>query len=144
MGRALLTYLERTAEELAPGPRLGVCAARLWARDVRQGGCPVGPLRHLFARAGVFGALWPVHNFLYWTAAHAQRQIDLGCPCCGEVSDDEAQMLAAMFAGSKDAARAALRDLVTPIALDGAVRLAMAAGRELTSERLERAQRPGT
>ncbi|MEJ0061561.1 MAG: hypothetical protein WDM79_19230 [Terricaulis sp.] len=77
---------------------------------MRRDRCPIGVLRHALPRWNAQGALWPAHNFLSWLLAYAARGIELGCPCCGRVSDDEALMLAALFAGDRTQAQAALAD----------------------------------
>lgn len=127
----MLAYLDRLPLDLPLGPRLGLMSVRLWARRMKEGLCPLGVLRPLYDRFEARGALWPAHNFLYWLTAHVARPIDLGCPCCGRVSEDEALILAAMFAEDDAPARAALTPLVSAAALGGAVRLARSFGVEI-------------
>jgi hypothetical protein len=93
-------------------------------------------------RFEIYGALWPAHNFFYWMLVHPTRPIDLGCPCCGRVSDDEALILAALFAPLPAASRAALAELVAPLALNGAVRLAKGFGAELATGRFDHQHKP--
>lgn len=127
----MLAFLDRTMPELPLGPRIGLAAMRLWAGEQRHNRCPIGVLRALFTRFGVPGALWPAHNFLYWVLAHETRPIELGCPDCGRVSEDEALLLAALFAPDLAAAEASLRALVVPVAVPGARRIAQSFGAEL-------------
>ena len=127
----MLAYLDRTPPELPLPQRVALMGMRVWAREVRCKRSPITPLQSLFARFDTPGALMPAHSFLYWSATHAARAIDLGCPCCGRVSEDEALMLAAMFMGDVNASCAAMRGIVAPVALAGAVRLAREFGVEL-------------
>lgn len=131
----MLAYLDRMPPELDPPVRLCLMAIRLWGTETRQDRCPVGLLRQLFARFHRPGALWPTHNFLYWTLAHAARPVRLGCPCCGRVADDEALLLAAIFAETAEQARAALTPLVIPIAADRAARMARCVGGEFSASK---------
>jgi hypothetical protein len=127
----MLAYLDRAPCALPLPERTALMGFRLWAAELRRDRCPLTALRFLYARFGASGALWPAHNFQYWVLAHAARPIELGCPCCGGVKDDEALILAAQFAASEEQACAALAPLVTPVAHAGAVRLARRCGEEL-------------
>lgn len=129
----MLTYLDRSPPELENRARLALMTIRLWATEMRRDRCPIGVLRHALPRWNAQGALWPAHNFLSWLLAYAARGIELGCPCCGRVSDDEALMLAALFAGDRTQAQAALATLVGSDALDGAVRRARMLGAEFNA-----------
>lgn len=127
----MLAFVDRTPDQLAPAPRVAVTAVRLWARELARAGCPVGALRQLFHGLHAPGALWPAHGFFHWIGAHAARKIELGCPCCGSVSEDEALILSALFAVNEEAAEAALRALVAEPALPGARRRARGFSAEL-------------
>jgi hypothetical protein len=64
---------------------------------MRMGKNPLPALQNWLAFCGAEGAGWPAHNFFYWVAAHRNRALYLGCPCCGTVSEDEAMLLAITF-----------------------------------------------
>lgn len=129
----MLSYLDRLPGELHLAPRVVLMALRLWAGEVRAGRRPIALLEGLLTRFAMQGALWPAHNFFYWTASHTARPIALGCPCCARVSDDEALILSAVFGGEARVAQAALAALLTPCALGSGVSLAMALSGELQS-----------
>lgn len=126
----MLAFMDRTPDELPPTARMALTVMRIWMKERIAGRCPVWPLRIVLTRCGTIGALWPLHNFMSWTAAHARRPF-LG-PCqCGRVSDDEALLLSAMFAESDAQAHAALSSMIGEGAVVRAVRGARSFGAEL-------------
>lgn len=127
----MLQYLDQPLANLGGPERLAVLGLRVWARALRDGNCPMAALAGLFGLAGAGHALGPAHTFFSWMAAHAEHQLMLGCPCCGRVSEDEALLLAAMFADEPAAGLAAARALALPEAAVGAAGLARALGRQL-------------
>ncbi len=133
----MISYLDRMPCELPWAARSAVFGLRLWVDALKQGRHPPDVLAQLFRRFGTAGAAWPAHNFFYWVSAHVTRAIQLGCPCCGRVSDDEALLLAAIFAPNPETARAALSGFASPQTLEGAVRLALVLGAELNAHQLD-------
>ncbi len=124
-------YLDRMPPELPLPARVAHMSLRLWAKDVMQNRCPLTIQRDLFLRFGVSGALWPAHIFYAWIFAHAQRPINIGCPCCGRIGDDEAMLLTAVMSNDPVRMRACLRQLLAADAVERGVRAAKGFGAEL-------------
>lgn len=102
-------YLDRAPSELAMPARLSHMSLRLWAKEVREGRCPMATLRELFTVFGVPGALWPAHNFYSNAFGYATRPLAMGCPCCGRVTDDEALLLSVLRGETDAMAEGALK-----------------------------------
>jgi hypothetical protein len=126
----MLAWLDRRMADLGADERVLVLALRSWAAASRQGACP---FEALYAVPGLerSQAMLALDAAFYWIAANARRKMTLGCPCCGRVGDDEALILAAVFAATEAAAGAAVRDLVNDEAAPLALRLARGVGKEL-------------
>ena len=124
--------LDRSPCELRGELRLTLISLRLWVRAIKEQTCPlrdVGPLLTRFASAD---ALWPLHNYFYWTAAHTTRKLHVQCCARGAVTEDEALILNAIQStSSPDVTEACLKAIVEPIALAAAINLAAAAQAEL-------------
>jgi hypothetical protein len=120
----MLAYLDHAPDELGLRARLALLAARTWAMAMNARRCPLPALARLCARWGVPDAAWSAHCFFQWTFVNARKPLTLGCPCCGRVGDDEAQLLAAILNRDEGAVHAALSDVVRGDALNTAVRLA--------------------
>ncbi len=127
----MLEYLDQPLANLGGPERLAVLGLRVWARALRDGTCPSRALAGIVDLAGAGHALGPAHTFFSWMVAHAEHQLMLGCPCCGRVSEDEAFLLAAMFAAEPAAGYAAARALAKSEAAVAAASLARVLGRQL-------------
>jgi hypothetical protein len=133
--------LDRSPCELRGEPRLILMSLRLWVRAIKEGSCPLRGIEPVLTRFVATNALWPLHNYFYWTAAHATRKLLVECCARGAVSEDEALMITAIRStSSADAVEHSLKALVEPEALCSAIHLASIAqaelGRAVSSPRL--------
>lgn len=117
--------LDRTPCELRGESRVLLMSLRVWVRAIKEQECPLRALEPLLAAANAYGALWPLHNYFYWTAAHATRKLHVGCCARGGVTEDEALLIsAAQLDRTEAAAESALASFVMPEALGAATGMA--------------------
>ncbi len=133
--------LDRSPCELQGEPRLILMSLRLWVRALKERTCPLRNIEPVLSRFAAGNALWPLHNYFYWTAAHATRKLLVECCARGAVSEDEALIItAARSTSSGEAIERSLQSIVEPIALSSAIHLAGMAraelGRAVDSQRL--------
>jgi hypothetical protein len=125
--------LDRSPCELHGEPRLILMSLRLWVRALKDKTCPLRGIEPVLARFAAANALWPLHNYFYWTASHATRKLHVECCARGAVSEDEALMISAIrTSSSPDAIETCLKSLIEPIALSSAIHLAATAQAELS------------
>lgn len=134
------------ASDLAPIERTVLLALRLWAAAFRRGEDPMPDLFAAMAERGApRDAALSVDALLAVAARTARRPLDLRCPSCPGLSDDEARLLRAgalAQRGDPDAAEGALRPLLSDAGasfalgpLEGLGALLAAAGRRLPLRR---------
>lgn len=78
--------------------KLMLWAIRLWVLETREADKDQEALRHGFKLAGVPDAFFALDDFLCVISASATAQIDVGCPSCTKVSDDEHLLLGVISA----------------------------------------------
>jgi hypothetical protein len=87
-----------TFEALEIPERLLIWGCRTWAACSRSRICPVSELQEVFARFGVVEAVASLDALLCATARTAIRTIEVRCPRCPNLSDDELCLLQAAAA----------------------------------------------
>jgi hypothetical protein len=105
------------ASALTPVERTVLRALRLWVAAFRRGADPRPDVLAAMAEGGASGdAALSVDALLAVAARTARRPLDLRCPACPRLSDDEATLLhAAALAqrGDTEGAESALRPLLS-------------------------------
>ncbi|MCK8785171.1 hypothetical protein M0638_12330 [Roseomonas sp. NAR14] len=97
---------------LDPAERLLLHAIRLWVAARQREAEPVSLVREAFEAAGLRqGAAAALDGWLQIVRRTALRPLNVGCPRCTMVTEDETWMLAAAAASQRGAAPAALRAL---------------------------------
>lgn len=112
-----LPWPERTTD-LSASERLVLHACRDWLVAVRADADPAAALRPPLAMHGIPDAALSVDALLGVVARAARRPIDLRCPRCEKLSEDEARLLhAAALAqrGQPEMAEDILRALLTDV-----------------------------
>jgi hypothetical protein len=87
-----------TFEALEIPERLLIWGARTWAACSRSHICPMDELQKVFGRFGVVEAVASLDALLCATARTAIRTIEVRCPRCPNLSDDEVYLLQAAAA----------------------------------------------
>ncbi|MGE0724049.1 MAG: hypothetical protein AB7O45_06730 [Alphaproteobacteria bacterium] len=137
-------------DRLDPAEWAIVWGARSWVAD-RQGSpssCRAFSWTETFELNGVKDAALSLTALCVLLDHAARRPIDVGCPECGRVSEDEAVLLAAVAqaqAGRIAAARAALATLLPPAGVRFGIGMVsgLAAAFARVGWRLDRADRAG-
>jgi hypothetical protein len=100
--------------------RLLIWGCRTWVACCRTRTCPMEPLERVFYRFGVVEAAASLDALLCATAQTAIRAIDVRCPRCASLSEDEVRLLYAAAAAQRrdiETARAHLQHwLSAPVA----------------------------
>jgi len=89
-----------------------ILAIRWWVENYKAGADPIPRLREALETAGAHDAAFSIDGLMTIIARLARYQVDIRCPRCPNVSDDEKQLLHAASlaqAGSGPLAEKALR-----------------------------------
>lgn len=100
-----------TFEALEVSERLLIVGCRTWVVRRSTRSCPLDELDQLFAGFGVLGAAAPLDVLLCAAARTAFRPIEVHCPRCRKLSDDETRLLCAVAVGQADDLAQASRQL---------------------------------
>lgn len=105
--------IENEVAALEPASWLVLWGLRHWALCHRQEQSAWPMLNDLFGRNQVGAAAYSLNGLMQITALTTKRSLDVRCPACSKLSDDERLMLRAVCAaqrGDIEAARGILRD----------------------------------
>lgn len=86
-------HYPRTTSALAPAESVFLLGLRWWVADFRQGTDPLPRLCQAMDTAGAHDAAFSVDRLMGVIARTARRQIDVHCPRCPHLSDDEKTLL---------------------------------------------------
>ncbi len=148
---------------LEPASWLVLWGLRHWALCHRREQSAWPMLNELFGRNEVGAAAFSLNGFMQITALTTKRSLDVRCPGCPKMSEDERLMLRAVYTAQKgdiEAARGILRDWLPETAVrmashmifgladvlaDAGLQLRPAAARgDVWQLQVHGAQRPGT
>jgi hypothetical protein len=73
--------------------QLTLWSIRLWSDGYRQNYSPYAILRGAYQRAKCPNGLMALDNLLSLVISGHSRTVDIRCPCCGGISEDEWRML---------------------------------------------------
>ncbi|USG62572.1 hypothetical protein NBZ79_06235 [Sneathiella marina] len=73
--------------------QLTLWSIRIWSDGYRQNYSPYATLREAYQRAKCSNGLMALDNFLSLVISGNSRPVDIRCPCCGGISEDEWRML---------------------------------------------------
>lgn len=73
--------------------QLTLWSIRIWSDGYRQNYSPYATLREAYQRAKCSNGLMVLDNFLSLVISGHSRTVDIRCPCCGGISDDEWRIL---------------------------------------------------
>jgi hypothetical protein len=76
--------------------QLTLWGIRIWSDGYRQNCSPYATLREAYQRAKCFNGLMALDNLLTLVISGHSRAVDIRCPCCGGISDDEWRILQAI------------------------------------------------
>lgn len=101
----------RIVAELPKAETLMLLGMRWWVRCYGTGENPIPRLTEALARAGVRDAGYSIDGLMGIVARTGQRPVDIRCPRCPELSDDEAVLLHAALLAQIERADLAERHL---------------------------------
>jgi hypothetical protein len=119
-------------EDLGTADGLLLLAMRWWVEDYRANADPIPRLRTALHNAGAHNAAFPIDSLMTTVSRVARRTVDMHCPLCPNLSDDEKHLLCAaslVQANNAPSAEKALRAAL--LSADGA-RFAVEALEDLT------------
>jgi hypothetical protein len=81
------------AEDLGTADCVLLLAMRWWVEDYRASADPIPRLQSALLNAGAHGAAFSIDSLMTTLARVARRPVDVHCPRCPNVSDDEKYLL---------------------------------------------------
>ena len=100
--------------------RLAIWAARVWVEAHCAGKTSCMRLDSLFQHAKLEDCIGPFYSLFMLLAHGARRKLNIQCPCCRKLSDDERLLLVLITAhqqGQPEKADSVLRDWLQPAAV---------------------------
>jgi hypothetical protein len=80
-------------ENLGAADGVFLLAMRWWVEDYRANVDPIPRLQTALHKAGAHDAAFPIDSLMTTVARGARRTVDVHCPLCPSLSDDEKQLL---------------------------------------------------
>ena len=85
-------------DNLSRGGQLLIWSMREWARAARHRECVCAELNQAYSVAGCPNAVGFMDEYMSLIAIAARRPVDIRCPGCGDLSDDERLLLSVLLA----------------------------------------------
>lgn len=132
-------------KDLSYPEQLTLWSIRIWSDGYRQNYSPYATLREAYHRAKCSNGLMALDNMLSLVISGHSRMVDICCPCCGGISDDEWRMLqsiASVQAGSEEQVKQLISHFLEPATVRIAQSVIVSWAQELSDGSLHLPLRP--